>query len=459
MKRFPIDYLLVILIVVCISGLGFSGKAYGNVAESAREQLIQVYGGVYQLSLHDHLWLEEIFQRLVTSLQTSNATYSLTVLNSSEINAFALPDGQIFVTIGLLRLFNRDEHRTAAVLGHEIAHVEKGHGMQALWRKIGLTVLMELGIYWLDARSSEAARVTSSALVEIVQSGYSREAEFEADLFGQQYAMRAGFDPVGAVNMLADVMMFESEELPMKIFRTHPDTKERMERMLAQAYTFWGVPVLVTDGPIHCEEERQNRGLDPLGRFQLYSEQQADGSWTLQGTDHQTGDAISWLPDLRVKDPAWSKNGRLLAVSVQKLEYWEIWILNRLGNVVSRWAADDQADLLHPIFSPTGDKIAYTKKTALGSQVWVGCTEEVSRIWIARELNGSVLWWDKEGLVIQAVDSPAMYQVEPPRVQAVAFANPVPRIVERKKRIAPMILRESDSSITLRRPNILTPAP
>src|SRR5690554_6746590 len=127
------DYRRVIIWSVCLWLVfvgGQSAVAHGqtppwlpdveeDMGRSAKEQLVELYGGEGRLLLHEYLWVEEIFQRVVQAIGPTKYTYDLTILNSYEANAFALPGGYIFLTKGILRLIGQDEHQVASVIGHE----------------------------------------------------------------------------------------------------------------------------------------------------------------------------------------------------------------------------------------------------------------------------------------------------------------------------------------------------
>ncbi len=103
----------------------WSDRFEQTLGKGAVPEIIKQYGGEYTLPIADRMWLEEVFRRLAAVTERSEIEYSLVVLNSFEYNAFALPGGYTFITRGLLQLLDMDATKLAAVLGHEIAHVEK----------------------------------------------------------------------------------------------------------------------------------------------------------------------------------------------------------------------------------------------------------------------------------------------------------------------------------------------
>jgi predicted Zn-dependent protease len=160
--------------------------------------------------------------------------YHFLILDSAEINAFAAPGGLVFVSRGLLRCAD-SEDGVAAILAHEIGHVVRQHGLKAIktarFKDAGLAIgkaaVEELG-------PSELAKVTAafSGTIDditstLVNSGYSRSAEKEADLTAVDILKRAGYDPNALVRMLK---VMESRLKPggPGFGKTHPDPEERI---------------------------------------------------------------------------------------------------------------------------------------------------------------------------------------------------------------------------------------
>jgi beta-barrel assembly-enhancing protease len=155
--------------------------------------------------------------------------------NSNLINAFALPGGQIFVGLGLLRRIT-SEDELAGVLGHEIEHVDHYHAaervqIEARLRKIELDAIASLAQIPLD----------------LWQAGYSKEQELEADREGLRLAAAAGYSPQGAITFLERWAELNREYVTHALtpvdelsqvaiqglqgyFRSHPLPEERLEQ-------------------------------------------------------------------------------------------------------------------------------------------------------------------------------------------------------------------------------------
>lgn len=132
-------------------------------------------------------YVEAVGGGVAAHVRRRGIEYRFRVVGSSIINAFALPGGQVFVTTGMLE-FIESEAELAFVLGHEIAHVDQRHAIEALAARIAME---RIGI-------GEIGQVADLPLA-LVRSGYRKYQEFEADLTGLHLASAAGYDIDAAV--------------------------------------------------------------------------------------------------------------------------------------------------------------------------------------------------------------------------------------------------------------------
>lgn len=161
--------------------------------------------------------------------------YHFQILDSDEINAFAAPGGLIFVSRGMLRNC-RNEDAAAAVLAHEIAHVQLRHGLQAIDKSRltqALTTITAESAKTLGGKElSDLARAFEGSVGDItsalINNGYSRGFEREADAAAVTILSRVGYDPNALVGMLREMEKNLKPGGP-DFARTHPSPQSRIE--------------------------------------------------------------------------------------------------------------------------------------------------------------------------------------------------------------------------------------
>ncbi len=164
--------------------------------------------------------------------------YRFLILDSDEINAFAAPGGFIFVSRGMIRLC-RSEDELAAVLAHEIGHVQHNHGLRAIKSSRLVTAFTVLAIETTRTLAGDEVRQLTEAFEgsisdithTLMTSGYSRRSEREADLAAVTILQRVGYDPRGMVQML-EAMSRELRPGALDFARTHPDPQDRIRDVL-----------------------------------------------------------------------------------------------------------------------------------------------------------------------------------------------------------------------------------
>lgn len=174
--------------------------------------------------------------------------YHFLILDTNEINAFAAPGGLIFVSRGMLRCC-RNEDAVAAVLAHEIGHVEHRHGLQAIKKSrltAALSTLAMEGAKNLGGRElAELTRTFENSITDItatlVNSGYSLAFEKQADNSAVTILQRIGYDPNGLVDMLDQMNTRLSPGSP-GFGRTHPSPGVRIANIQGRTGVFRPVP-------------------------------------------------------------------------------------------------------------------------------------------------------------------------------------------------------------------------
>ena len=217
-----------------------------TAAEKEHERLVASYGGAYRNDTTDR-YLDDLVQRLAAQSDRPDIPYKLTVLNSSSINAFALPSGRLYVTRGLLALAN-DDAEIAAVIAHEMAHVSARHAVARadLERQSAL-----VSVVMKDLLHDKAGNEATQARSKVTIASFSRQQEIDADEIGVKTIARAGFDPYGASRFLASMSRQQAirNDAPAAMpkanaydfLNTHPSTPERIQKAVEVARQF-GAP-------------------------------------------------------------------------------------------------------------------------------------------------------------------------------------------------------------------------
>ncbi len=190
--------------------------------------------------------------------------YHFLVLDSDAINAFAAPGGLVFMTRGMLRLCST-EHEVAAVLAHEIAHVQHQHGLKAIkadrltavFEVIGTEAAKNLSPGRLKEVTAEFANSVTDVTGSLINSGYSQGTEFEADKGAVVILQNAGYNPAALVSMLAAMKTRLKPGAP-DFAKTHPDPEVRIERIRRQI----GTLAPVVESP--QSRERRTRALSGI---------------------------------------------------------------------------------------------------------------------------------------------------------------------------------------------------
>lgn len=194
-------------------------------------RLVSAFGGEGRAPQLQKL-LSDAVNRLVMATDRPDEAYQVTILNSPVVNAFALPNGRLYVTRGLLALAN-DTSEVAAVLSHEIAHVTLRHASQRNELQARSDLIERVAENVLND-SQEAAVVQDQARSTLAS--FSRSQELEADQTGVAVLARAGFDPYGAPRFLTALgRSAASSETGGERVTSHPSTTERISRALQAA--------------------------------------------------------------------------------------------------------------------------------------------------------------------------------------------------------------------------------
>jgi predicted Zn-dependent protease len=161
--------------------------------------------------------------------------WQVEVFDKPDINAFALPGGHIGIFAGLLKVAT-NESQLAAIIGHEIAHVQARHGEE----RVSQALLAQGGLTLTEAftKGSRAQPIALAALGLGAQYGvlmpFSRAHESEADEIGLQHMAKAGFDPREAVALWNNMAAASDSRAPPQFLSTHPSHETRVQKLRAK---------------------------------------------------------------------------------------------------------------------------------------------------------------------------------------------------------------------------------
>jgi predicted Zn-dependent protease len=158
--------------------------------------------------------------RLADAVKDRRREFHFSLVRASLSNAYALPGGFVFITEPLLDLCAPDRDELAFLLGHEMGHVLRGHAKSQLTARTFL--------HAVTARLSGAGLM----LRQLLNQGYSRELELEADREGARLAAAAGFDPRAAARALRRLARVSSGNAGLaEYFSSHPPLAERVQKL------------------------------------------------------------------------------------------------------------------------------------------------------------------------------------------------------------------------------------
>jgi predicted Zn-dependent protease len=184
-------------------------------------------------------YVDEIGQRLVSVSKHAGKEYHFYVVDDTSVNAFALPDGYIFIHRGLIA-YVRSEDELAGVIGHEIGHVVGAHAKRA--NVLGMMGTVA-GIVGSVLTGTGAISDLSNTATATLQSGYRRDLELEADEYGGEFLAMAGYNPlamIDVIHVLKDHSLFAKNVLHQPsvyhgLFASHPKNDKRLHEAVEKS--------------------------------------------------------------------------------------------------------------------------------------------------------------------------------------------------------------------------------
>jgi len=236
------------------------------------EQILKQYQ-VYDDPALQH-YVDSIGQRLAKKSHREDLNFTFTLLDSPQVNAFALPGGYVYITRGIMAYMSKESH-LAGVIGHEIGHVTARHGAQrAAQQQVAGVASAAVAIGTGNSQLAQASQMLGGALM----SGYGRNQELQSDRLGAEYIAKNNYDVddmLGVIGILKNQELFAAEKARAEgrqpqayhgLFATHPKNDQRLQEVIRAAAKYRDInrPVpddgeflRLTDGMAYGESESQ----------------------------------------------------------------------------------------------------------------------------------------------------------------------------------------------------------
>ena len=187
-----------------------------------------------------HGYAEEMFHKIVKTCRRPNLPYSIKIVDTEEINAFALPGGFVYLNRGLMEWVH-SESELAATLSHEVGHVAGRHGANAISRATTVDSLLTeaSNVFFGGDAAARLLEQVGGPVALLAMLKFSREQELEADLFGFYNMQRAGWNPSGMVELFRRFGEQENILDPLfTITSDHPASFERESQVVTEMRRF-----------------------------------------------------------------------------------------------------------------------------------------------------------------------------------------------------------------------------
>ncbi len=178
--------------------------------------------------------LEEIGEKIALVSDRQDLEYHFFVIEDKELNAFAIPGGNVYVNDSILN--SADDDELACVVAHEIGHIAARHSVKKMQAVLGYQIIKSVA--FSKAGSVQAARAID-VMFNIISLGYSREDERLADRLAIKYSFKSGFNPRGMVTFLYKLEKDAKEHgrsYHLVFLESHPPLGERMRNMEQEIY-------------------------------------------------------------------------------------------------------------------------------------------------------------------------------------------------------------------------------
>ncbi|NWG38570.1 MAG: M48 family metalloprotease [Hydrogenophilaceae bacterium] len=215
-----------------------------QMGAQAHKDVLQEYGVLDNPQLQ--AYVTRVGKALAAKSHRPHLDWHFTVVDSPEVNAFALPGGYIYITRGIMAYLN-SEAELAGVMGHEIGHVTARHGVrqQSAATAAGLGAI--LGSILIPGMDNQAGATLLQQLTQSLVAGYGREHELESDRLGAEYLAKTAYNPQAMVEVIGvlknqelyDIELAKKEGREPRryhgLFDTHPSNDTRLKQVVGEA--------------------------------------------------------------------------------------------------------------------------------------------------------------------------------------------------------------------------------
>ncbi|MGB0671989.1 MAG: M48 family metallopeptidase [Rhodospirillales bacterium] len=199
-------------------------------------------GGAYD-NANAQAALKAFAEPLIATSARKDLPWEITLVKNDAVNAWALPGGKLAINSGLVH-YSTDPNQLASVIAHEIGHAELSHGLQQMKTQAFMSGLSQAGQLAIAATLGAAAPLTNQVfgalqgpLFNLINAGYSREREFQADNHILDVFTKTGNDPAKADDFFRTLLKLypPSDSSTTSLFSTHPGTQDRINKIEARA--------------------------------------------------------------------------------------------------------------------------------------------------------------------------------------------------------------------------------
>ncbi|MFQ0813415.1 metalloprotease [Brucella anthropi] len=220
-----------------------------QIGAQQHPRILATYGGEYKDQKLERM-VAKIVGKLTTVTDKPDQTYRITILDSPNINAFALPGGYLYVTRGLLALAN-DSSEVAAVIAHEMGHVIANHGILRQEKEAETAIA---GRVASEVLHNESASREEALRGKLRLAQFSRNQELQADAIGIKMIGEAGYDPFASARFLQSMEAYTgfrsvsgATDASLDFLASHPATPQRIQLALGHARRIGAPGVGTTD--------------------------------------------------------------------------------------------------------------------------------------------------------------------------------------------------------------------